>query len=356
MAAHLPRQEGVLVEHGLLDDGVAGGAHQGSPAEPLHGVEEDPGSLDLGDDRGTGVRLQEPGCEKGERPVAEDRAAEIVDHPEPVGIPVVGKAQIGPRLSDRLLHGFEVGLHRGIGMVVGEPAVHFAEERDDPASERFEDLAGNASGSVAGIDHDLEGSVEAEFGHQSGLVGLPDRHGFTPGNRMPRQDRRRRGRDVREVGDLAAMHRVEALHDLEPVVLGRVVAAGDHHGHFRAERVGGEVGHRRGLHPEVDETRTACRGSRRQIVVEVCAGGSAVPPDRDAATRACGHRQGVAKPPDGILVEIARIDAANVIFPEDIPVHPLPSLPHGHPLRPAGVLPGTVPASSLPGAILRGHL
>jgi hypothetical protein len=66
-----------------------------------------------------------------------------------------------------LLHGLDqvlkVGFLRGVGVVVGEVAVHFAEERDDLAAELFVERDGDhAAHAVGRVDHDLELALQLD--------------------------------------------------------------------------------------------------------------------------------------------------------------------------------------------------
>ena len=66
--------------------------------------------------------------------------------------------------------------------------------------------------------------------------------------------------------DVVARQRRVVDHHLEAVVVGRVVAAGDHHAAAGAEVLGGEVRHRRGDHAEVDHVRAGTRAGRRSAL------------------------------------------------------------------------------------------
>jgi hypothetical protein len=77
------------------------------------------------------------------------------------------------------------------------------------------------------------------------------------------------------------MERLAAQHHLEPVVLGRIVAAGDGNATVGAQFMGGEVGHR-GRHPaDVDDVDTRLRDAFRQGPCQLRAGEAAVAADDD---------------------------------------------------------------------------
>src|SRR5690606_19481697 len=119
-----------------------------------------------------------------------------------------------------------VGL-AGIGMVVGEVAVDLAIQRNHFGTDRFEHLRPDLPGdAVASVHHDLDRPIELHVGSDPRHVRFADvalhqRSGGFGDVQAALADA------VVEVGDRLAGQRGTADHDLEAVVVRRVVAAGD---------------------------------------------------------------------------------------------------------------------------------
>ena len=181
-----------------------------------------------------------------------DQLAARGDHAEAVAVAVEGQADIGAGL----LHGADqvlevLGLAR-VRMVVGEGAVDLGEQRNrlgaEALDQRRAELAGHA---VAAVDHRLERAGQGDVTEDALEVGLahvlPARLALALGEIT-------RGEAGVQCGDGLAGERLAAQHDLEAVVVRRVVAAGDHHaGSGALDHVGGEVEHRGGDHADVDD-------------------------------------------------------------------------------------------------------
>src|SRR5690606_28819952 len=140
-----------------------------------------------------------------------------------------------------------------VRMVVGEGAVDLAEQGFDRGADGFEharpDLAGDA---VAGIDHHLQRAVDLDVGGNAldvviGDVALGDATGRRCRVQAVLGDARV------QVGDRVAGQRLAADHDLEAVVVGRVVAAGHRHAAAGTQVIGAEIHHRRRHHADVDD-------------------------------------------------------------------------------------------------------
>ncbi len=135
--------------------------------------------------------------------------------------------------------------------MVREVAVDVAEERGDRAAEAPEELRGVRAGdAVAAVDRDRHRPGEADVPDDALEVGGRDvvrAVGAGAAGEVAGFDPRAQRLDV------GARQRLAGDDHLEPVVVGRVVAAGHHHAALRAELVGGEVGHRRRHHADVDD-------------------------------------------------------------------------------------------------------
>ena len=106
--------------------------------------------------------------------------------------------------------------------------------------------------------------------------------------------------DVLQAGVAADRLRLLA-HELEPVVVGRVVARGDHDAAVEAEREGREIDALGAAEADVDDVHARVREPAHQRVGELLAGMADVAADRDAlaasATRRKRARSG-RRPPD----------------------------------------------------------
>ncbi len=169
--------------------------------------------------------------------------------------------------------------------MVGEGAVHLVEQRHhviaDLAQRARRDHAGHA---VAAIHHHLERTRRAVARQQRVQVGGQHVARLTAGGAV-------RLAEILVVD--AQLERLDGVagqggavdHDLEAVVVRRVVAAGDHHPGIDPRVVpGGEIQHRRGHHAQVHHRAAAGLHAFRQGVQQGRAGQAAV----------TGQRQGVA--------------------------------------------------------------
>ncbi len=136
-------------------------------------------------------------------------------------------------------------------MVIRKRAVDLAEHLGDITAHSPVERRGERTGdAVAAVHRDPERSREANVAHDAveirgGDVGGPERS--RPGRHAAVCDARANGLDVR-AGQRAAVH-----HHLEAVVVRWIVATRHHHARLRAEVLRGEVRHRRGYHPDVDD-------------------------------------------------------------------------------------------------------
>src|SRR6185436_18617732 len=108
-------------------------------------------------------------------------------------------------------------------------------------------------------------------------------------------------------------------HDLQPVVVGRVVAAGDGDAAAAAEVVRGEVGDRRRRHADVDHVGAGGIEAFGERLGELGAGKAAVASDRErgrVALAADGAERAADVAHDGRRERLAD-DAADVVGAED---------------------------------------
>jgi hypothetical protein len=205
----------------------------------------------------------------------------------------------------------------GIGMVVGERAVHVAEQLLDLAAEAAVELGGEGTGhAVAAIDRDAHLALELHVANDAIEVGLTDllgAIGAAPGGQVADLDALAQRQDV------VAGERVARQHHFQAVVVGRVVAAGHHDAAAGAEVVGGEVEHRRGDAADVDHVDAAFLQAARQRLGKRRTREPAVAADADGLLAALARLR-ADRLADGLdrgfrqrLVD----DAANVVGLED---------------------------------------
>jgi hypothetical protein len=126
---------------------------------------------------------------------------------------------------------------------------------------------------------------------------------------------------VAQRGDRGAVQGLGADQELEAVVLGWVVAAGDHHGRGGREVVGREVQHRGRDHADVDHLGVDAQpvGQRaeqpRRVDPRIAADD-----DRPASRGGLGRQRGPQRAHGGVI-EIAIRDAADVVLSKHGRVH-----------------------------------
>ena len=145
----------------------------GLPPRFADPVEQLARGLDVEDDFGAGVARQHVVGEQHQLAVGEDDAAVLGDHAQAVAVAVEGEAQFrvrGLEPGDQVL---QIVRHGGVGMVVGEGAVHLAEHFFDLAAhaaiEFWREGAGHA---VAAIDDDLHRPRQLDVADDAAEVGL----------------------------------------------------------------------------------------------------------------------------------------------------------------------------------------
>jgi hypothetical protein len=165
-------------------------------------------------------------------------------------------------------------------VVVGEVAVHLAEQLDHLAAQAAEEFGGDAAGdAVAAIDDDL---------HRPRQLHVADDALDVVGAHIRRAQRAGAVGEIvlgdasAQALDHVAVERLAAEHHLEAVVIGRVMAAGHRHAGVAAELVRGEVGERRGHAADVDDVDAGGADAVGERAGERRAGQATVAPDRNA--------------------------------------------------------------------------
>ena len=277
------------------------------------------GALHVVDDQRAGIALQHVGREQHQQAVGEDHLAFPGHHAQPVAVAVEGQADVGVEALDRLDQVLEVVRLAGVGVVVGEGAIHFAVQRDDVRADRLQQLRRDVAGhAVAGVHHHLQRPLQLHVvGDALDVVGrhvaLLQVAGHIGDVQAVVSDA------FVEVGDRIAGQRLAADHDLEPVVVRRVVAAGHRHAAAGTQVVGGEVRDRRGRQADVDDVATGLAQAADQPADQIGTGQAPVAPDHDVGQVLVAHHRADRQADQFGHLDVQRLsdDAADVVGAED---------------------------------------
>ena len=277
-------------------------------------------ALDLEDDGSARLFLEDLAGQHERQDVAHDHAAQVVHDADAIGVTVEADADVGSRLQHLGLQGHQVLLHRRVGMVVGEVAVHFAEERDDLAAQLLQLLASEErSSGVGGIQHHpglaaigTEGEVLAEplavVAHEIVLaVAALARAPLAAGG------------DGEAAADLLAMERAVADAQLEAVVFLGIVAGGDHHRTVHRQVEGRVIGHRRGDGADVRHVHAAIPDTAHEGRLDAGTGGAHIHAHGAGAAAGFDQKRGVgaADGVDRIVAQLGLHEATDVVFAKD---------------------------------------
>ena len=203
-------------------------------------------------------------------------------------------------------------LHR-VGMMVGEVAIDSAVEFIHQAAEATQQSwRCHARHAIAAIDHDLGAVLHLDIGENRLLVGFNEALRFDAACTLAqiiRLDARAQALD----GVLGQW--LAAQHHLQAVVVGRIVAAGDHDAGAGFSRLGRKVQHRRWHHADVDDFHAALGQALVQRLMQGRPRMTSIPA-RHRPIVACGQCFGAERASNlahhrGIEVFID--DAANVV-------------------------------------------
>ena len=132
--------------------------------------------------------------------------------------------------------------------------------------------------------------------------------------------RRVRANEREQMLEVVAVHRLRAEAQLEPVVLGRVVRAGNLDAADHGQVVQAPVQHRRWYDSDIHDTHAGGCQSLHQGIAQLVAARPVVAPDSDLARDAALQHQGgvrTADGPRGLDGEVSVHDAPNVILAKD---------------------------------------
>ena len=332
VAGHLAAEQPALAAHALLEEGVPDAVEQRHAAvggdHVRHGAA---GAQVVEDLRARVLEQQRLGEQRGDE-VAGHELAVLVDEEAAVGVAVPGDAEVGLLGHHALADLAAVLLEQRVGRVVGERPVdlevHLDAVEGGAGEHQRRQLAGDA---VGGVHDDL---VRAERGDvdepvQVLDVGRVEVEALAAGAGAARRQLGERLAALLELGDAGvAAQRQRALPDqLHAVVLRRVVRGGDHGAAVQPPRGDAEVQHLRGHEAEVDG-RGAGRGGAGGEGLEQPGGRGARVHARAEPGRAQLLRQGAADALGGGLVELLRVQPADVVGLEDaVGDRHVPSLP-----------------------------
>ena len=120
-------------------------------------VEQHLARLDVGDDGGPGIRLQDIPRPQHEKLIAPQNTSLAVDGADPVTIAVESNTEVAAALFDLGRELLEVLRHRRVGVMRRERTVDFFVQHEVLTGQPVDDGADrNADGAIAGIPSDLE--------------------------------------------------------------------------------------------------------------------------------------------------------------------------------------------------------
>ncbi|MNU96668.1 hypothetical protein D3C71_867130 [compost metagenome] len=209
--------------------------------------------------------------------------------------------------------------------MVGEGAIHIAVQRNDLGPDGFQQRLGQFAGhAVAGIGHHLERAVQLHVvGDALDVIGID--LALLQAARFGGHVQLAVADALEQFGDGIARERFAAHHDLEAVVVRRVVAAGNGHAAARAQVVAGEVHHRGRRQADVDDIAAGAAQAFDQPGAEFRAGQTTIAAHHDLAQPLhLQHRaDGLADQRSHLRGELAADHAADIVGAENIGRHVL---------------------------------
>ncbi|MNN46999.1 hypothetical protein D3C81_1614030 [compost metagenome] len=202
-------------------------------------------------------------------------------------------------------------------MVVGEVAVDFAEQRDDFAVQRFDQLRGNHAGrAVAAVDDHFQATGQLDVLDDFGGVAVEN---LDLGDAALAAAQVVGLEAVVQGLDLFVGQGVAGNDDLETVVVRRVVAASEHYPRLARQHVGRVI--QRGCRHQADiaDLAAGLDQSLDQLLDQHGAGQTAIAANRNLrfALRQALGANGAADPVGGLGMQGLADHAADVIGAED---------------------------------------
>ena len=250
VSTHLATQRRVGFLHAGLDERVAGLEHHRHTTRLGNGGRQALGALHVKNDLTAGHAREHILRKQHHLAVGEDIGAVLGDDAQPVAVAVKRQAQFriaGLQGGDQVTQ--VLGL-AGVGVVVGEVAVHLRKQLNHLATQRAEDGRGRCTrNAIAAVHHHLHGAGQFHIAHDTLAVGAQHIGLAHTAARLQLPafffHGAAQGLDFLAINGAACQHHLEAV-----VVLG-VVAARDLDA-AGAQRVRREVQHGRGDHAHVD--------------------------------------------------------------------------------------------------------
>ena len=174
VAAHFAGQRRVQFQQAGLHQAVAALPHVGHAAQRGDAIEQGLAGLDVADDGAARQFAQHRLGEDAQQFIAPHHAALAIDRADPICIAIKGHAEIAAFFDHHALEIGQIGFHRWIGVVIGESAIHVAEQQMMGAGQQmgqpFHDRAG---GAVAAVPGDGEGAA-AKIGQHRFDIAIHD--------------------------------------------------------------------------------------------------------------------------------------------------------------------------------------
>ena len=275
-------------------------------------------AFDVENDVRAGVTRHHVLGEEHQQPVRVDDGAGIGHHADAITVAIKSQADVGFlafNLGDQVGEVFRLA---GIGMVVGEVAVHFAVQRNHRAAQRLNQLRGDHAGhTVTAVDHHAHG-----LGHGDVIADVLE----VALQHVDLFDAAHAADQVIVINacfqrlDLFVGQGVARDNDFETVVIRRVVAAGEHHCRFAGEHMPGEVHHGGRHHADIADVAAAVQQALDQLLGERRAGQASVSANGNVGL-ALGdglRTDGTADPVGRFSMQGAADYTANVVGAEDI--------------------------------------
>src|SRR6266480_6558941 len=321
MAAHFARERRAALAHPRLDERMTGlpeARHAAVPADPGREVAR---ALYVVDDLGARLAREDILREQHQLPVRKNDLPLGGYHAQPVAVAVESE----PDFTALALHqGYQVleVLRVGrIGMMIGKAAIDLAIELQHFAAESAVELARRGAGdAVTAVDRDFHRTHEPYVGGNSIQIGFADVRMAVP----PRAASKLTGLDpLAQPLDILARESGSRKYHLQPVVLGRIVAARDRDCAAATEMVRGEISDRGCEHPDLRDVHAACANALRQRASELGSGDPTIaahcdlgPPAPAAAVEQLASER-LPDQPNAFAGEGFADDAADVIGLED---------------------------------------
>jgi hypothetical protein len=322
VARDLAGEDGVLLAHPLLDEGVADTVDQRNSARALDRLGHGPARTDVVDDLGARVLLEHRLREERGHEVARNELAGVVDEEAAVGVSVEGRAQVGSVLTHLGDHELSVLGQERVRLVVRERPVRLEEVGDGVDGDPLEDgREHDACHAVRRVDHDpsLLDRLEVDEGQHLVNEGRKDVICSDLSEGLSLVNRRRGESSVTDVQQarVAAHRQRAAAHDLHPGVLLRIVRRGYLDAAVEREVPDGEIEHLGADEPDVDYLGARRRGTLDRRLRHPLRRRAHVPADRDPLRLELLHVS-AADRARAILVDLGRVDPAHVVGFEDL--------------------------------------